>query len=233
MFFLRGDVMRAKFIFTLMVFGLAFTGCCRKQDEVWDDAKTCGRHMKRGVKCLGGKHGDSRQVRSREDFMCVNAEDYGFIPLPDEEIGDEIAMANIRPAKDPDPSLPGIDGFSDPSLNPKTQGVFSHIHFDLNSNLVKGKENTTTLRKVAEYLKKYPNTWIYVEGHCDERGAEAYNLALGARRANTIRTQLVQEGVDPDKIYTVSYGKERPIASGHNEDAWSVNRRAEFKVFQR
>jgi peptidoglycan-associated lipoprotein len=227
--------MHTKFLFALLFLSLAFSSCSRKREDVWDDAKTCGRHVSRGVKCLGGKQGDSRQVRCREDFMSTRADDYDFIPLPDEEFSGEVAMANgnLHPLKDPDSSLPGIDGFMDPSSNQSIKGVFSPIHFDTNSNLVKGRDNTDAMRKIVQYLKKNPNTWIYVEGHCDERGAEAYNLALGSRRANAVRTQLVEDGADPDKIFVVSYGKERPSSQGHNEEAWRLNRRAEFKIYQR
>jgi peptidoglycan-associated lipoprotein len=217
----------------LCLFTVLFTGCVRKKDEVWDDTKTCGRHMARGIKSLGGKHGDSRSVRSRDQFLC-QSEKLGFIPLPDEELGGEIAMADavLYRARDPDGSVPGIEAFNDPTRDPKLSSIFARIQFDINSNIVKGRENIAQLNRIADYLKSHPQTWVYVEGHCDERGAEAYNLALGSRRANAVRTFLIKEGVDPEKVYTVSYGKERPFALGHNEDAWLQNRRAEFKIYQ-
>ncbi|MGE5196373.1 MAG: OmpA family protein, partial [Anaerolineae bacterium] len=90
-----------------------------------------------------------------------------------------------------------------------------------------------TIDKIASYLKEHKDTFIFVLGHCDERGPEAYNLALGSRRANTIRSLLVQKGVDLNQIHTISYGKERPIDAGHTPEAWQKNRRAEFKVYQK
>lgn len=69
---------------------------------------------------------------------------------------------------------------------------------------------------------------VVIEGHCDERGTEEYNLALGQRRANAVRNYLVSLGVGTDDLTTISYGKSRPFASGHNEDAWAQNRRAHF-----
>jgi peptidoglycan-associated lipoprotein len=82
----------------------------------------------------------------------------------------------------------------------------------------------------AETLKKYPAWMITIEGHCDERGTAEYNLALGERRAVGVKTYLVSLGIAPDRIRTVSYGKEFPFDPGHSEDAWSKNRRAHFVI---
>jgi peptidoglycan-associated lipoprotein len=82
----------------------------------------------------------------------------------------------------------------------------------------------------AETLKKYPTWMITIEGHCDERGTAEYNLALGERRAVGVKTYLVSLGISPDRIRTVSYGKEFPFDPGHTEDAWSKNRRAHFVI---
>jgi peptidoglycan-associated lipoprotein len=75
-------------------------------------------------------------------------------------------------------------------------------------------------------LKGRPNIRITIEGHCDERGSEAYNLALGAKRADAAKDFLVAQGIDPARIDTISYGEERPFALGHDETAWQQNRRA-------
>ncbi len=82
----------------------------------------------------------------------------------------------------------------------------------------------------AELLKKYGTWVITVEGHCDERGTPEYNLALGERRAVAVKTYLVSLGVAPDRIRTVSYGKEFPFDPGHNDEAWAKNRRAHFVI---
>ncbi|NVK20443.1 MAG: peptidoglycan-associated lipoprotein Pal [Methylocystaceae bacterium] len=84
----------------------------------------------------------------------------------------------------------------------------------------------STLEKQAMWLKKFPGVTIVLEGHADERGTREYNLALGERRANAAKEYLVSLGVDAMRIKTISYGKERPVALGHNEAAWTQNRRA-------
>ena len=84
----------------------------------------------------------------------------------------------------------------------------------------------STLQKQAVWLRRYPSVSITIEGHCDERGTREYNLALGERRANAVREYLRNLGVEPSRMKTISYGKERPVALGSNEDAWRQNRRA-------
>ena len=82
----------------------------------------------------------------------------------------------------------------------------------------------------ADFLKSNTKVDIQVEGHCDERGGRQYNLALGERRAKAVRDYLVALGVESKRISTISYGNERPISEGHDESAWSKNRRANFVV---
>ena len=82
----------------------------------------------------------------------------------------------------------------------------------------------------AEILKRYPSWVVTIEGHCDERGTAEYNLALGERRAVAVRTYLVGLGISPDRLRTVSYGKEFPFDPGHTDAAWAKNRRAHFVI---
>ncbi|WP_295526986.1 peptidoglycan-associated lipoprotein Pal [Novosphingobium sp. Chol11] len=82
------------------------------------------------------------------------------------------------------------------------------------------------LQSQAQWLARYPAKAISIEGHCDERGTRDYNIALGERRANAAKNYLVSLGIDASRITTVSYGKERPIALGSDEDSWAQNRRA-------
>jgi peptidoglycan-associated lipoprotein len=224
---------------------LTLLGCTRSSYDVWEDTKTCGRHVSRGYKCLGGNYNRSRAVCSPDEFYCEDdfyvsdgpGED--FIPLMDDArpyqpVAQERAMP--QPKETPGEagsSIPGIESFSDPSLDTATAKVFHNIHFDYDSSYVKGDDNLAVVRNIAHYLNEHPNVYVFIEGHCDEKGPEAYNLALGSRRAHAVRNMLLQQGVHPDHIFTISYGKERPLVFDHHEEAWSVNRRAEFKIYSR
>jgi len=84
------------------------------------------------------------------------------------------------------------------------------------------------LSRNAEWLRQNPAAKLTVEGHCDERGADEYNLALGQRRAEAVRSYLVTLGIAAERLSTISYGEERPVAVGNGEGAWAQNRRAEF-----
>ena len=84
----------------------------------------------------------------------------------------------------------------------------------------------------AQWLARYPNVRVTIEGHCDERGTREYNLALGDRRANAAASYLATRGISPSRITTISYGKERPLALGSDEGAWAQNRRAVTVVLQ-
>ncbi len=86
------------------------------------------------------------------------------------------------------------------------------------------------LNKKADFLRSSPATHITVEGYCDERGSDEYNLALGQRRADSVRTFLIDTGIAADRMKTVSFGENKPIATGHDEESWALNRRAEFVI---
>ena len=106
---------------------------------------------------------------------------------------------------------------------------FQPVFFALDSSDVDA-QGQQALNADAEILKKYPTWTITIEGHCDERGTPEYNLALGERRALAAKTYLVSLGVPTERLRTVSYGKEFPFDPGHDEGAWSKNRRAHFVV---
>ena len=124
-----------------------------------------------------------------------------------------------------------------PAPTPTGPRVGSQAHFE---NAVNGQnviyfdtdrfnidsEDSARLQTQAQYLARYPQVSITIEGHADERGTREYNLALGERRANAAKNFLVSLGVDAGRIATVSYGKERPVALGSNEESWARNRRA-------
>lgn len=98
--------------------------------------------------------------------------------------------------------------------------LFGVDRFDL------APEARTVIENQVTWLKRYPSIVVTVEGHADERGTREYNLALGERRANSVRDYMTALGIAPDRVKTVSYGKERPVDPASNEAAWAANRRA-------
>ena len=103
--------------------------------------------------------------------------------------------------------------------------VGDRIFYDYDKSNIRNDQRAT-LQKQAEWLKRYPQVQITLEGHCDERGTREYNLALGERRANSAKDFLVANGIAANRVRVISYGKERPVALGHDEASWAQNRRA-------
>jgi peptidoglycan-associated lipoprotein len=111
--------------------------------------------------------------------------------------------------------------------DPIEKGYIQDIFFDYDKSEIR-PDSREKLDKAAGWMKQHPEAEFLLEGHCDERGTREYNLALGDRRANATRDYLVSLGVDAAKLQTISYGKERPFVEGHDESAWSKNRRTHF-----
>jgi peptidoglycan-associated lipoprotein len=103
------------------------------------------------------------------------------------------------------------------------------IYFAFDKSSLTPVAQDNLLRK-AEWLRQNPDTTITIEGNCDERGTNEYNLALGDRRAESAKAFLVDLGINPARISTISYGEERPVDPQHNEEAWAKNRRDHFVV---
>ncbi len=103
--------------------------------------------------------------------------------------------------------------------------VGDRVFFDFDQYSVR-QDQRAVLDRQAAWLKKYPEVTVTVEGHADERGTREYNIALGNRRATAAKNYLVALGINPNRVQTISYGKERPAVAGSNEQAWSQNRRA-------
>ncbi|MEO1380595.1 MAG: peptidoglycan-associated lipoprotein Pal, partial [Pseudomonadota bacterium] len=106
-----------------------------------------------------------------------------------------------------------------------TVNVGDRIFFDTDSSAIRADAQATLARQ-AQWLNQYPNYTITIEGHADERGTREYNLALGARRAAATKAYLASQGVNAARINTLSFGKERPVATCDNISCWSQNRRA-------
>ncbi len=119
--------------------------------------------------------------------------------------------------------LPGREGMLGAPLGEQ----FANVLFDFDSARVNDSE-IGKVEAVAQFMKANGRVTVVLEGHCDERGSNEYNMALGERRALAVRAVLMNMGVDAGRIQTKSFGEERPKDPGHNEEAWRVNRRVEF-----
>jgi peptidoglycan-associated lipoprotein len=118
-----------------------------------------------------------------------------------------------------------VNGDSDSSK----AGALKTVYFDFNSAAILDSTKDA-LDANAKFLKANTSVKVQVEGHCDERGGVQFNLALGEKRAKGVREYLVSQGIEASRISTISFGKERPVAFGHDEEAWSKNRRANFVI---
>lgn len=151
----------------------------------------------------------------------------------------------VEPAVPMEPSQPTAPQYPTAPTGPVTGGnvgaalpgseqdfvvnVGDRIYFDLDSYSVR-PEAQPRLDAQAAWLQRYPQVTVRIEGNADERGTREYNLALGARRAEAVRTYLIQRGVPAGRIDTISFGKERPIVEGSNEAAWAQNRNAHTAI---
>ena len=113
-----------------------------------------------------------------------------------------------------------------------TDVEFAPVYFDLDSTVIKQSE-LAKIDAVVQHLTEKTDRVVVVEGNCDERGSSEYNMSLGENRAIIVRNYLVQSGITADRIQTRSYGSEKPAVEGHDESAWSKNRRGEFAIFQK
>jgi peptidoglycan-associated lipoprotein len=121
--------------------------------------------------------------------------------------------------------------FQKGSLGAGGQGPLSDIHFDYNDATVRPQDGEI-LKTNADWLQKNAGQRVQIEGHCDDRGSEEYNLALGAKRAQAAKDYLETLGIDSSRLSTISYGKELPLCSEGTDDCWAQNRRDHFALTQ-
>ncbi len=127
----------------------------------------------------------------------------------------------------------GSSEFSVTSLDSATQAITDGvIYFEFDKFNIED-EYREMLRQKAELMKAYPTVRVLIEGNCDERGTQEYNMALGERRARAAYEYLVMLGVNPNQLEIISFGKERPAVQGSGPEAWSKNRRDDFRVVAR
>ena len=122
-----------------------------------------------------------------------------------------------------------IEDYSKTGLVGGEGGPLSDIHFGYNDYTVQ-PQDSSILRSNASWLQAHPGSNVQVEGNCDERGSEEYNIALGAKRAQSAKDYLVTLGISPGRLSTISYGKELPLCQEHDESCWQRNRRDHFVV---
>jgi len=134
------------------------------------------------------------------------------------------------PAAEPSAAPAQAEMEIDPLQDPTSPLAKRVIYFDFDKSDIKS-EYRPTLQAHAEYLADHPSVHVRLEGHADERGTREYNIGLGERRANSVRAYLTLQGVSASQIETISYGEERPVAMGHDESSWRLNRRVEI-VYQ-
>ena len=181
---------------------LAFAGC--KYDDVGGDAAGNGGAGAGGANGLGGAGGANVTAL---DTDVANVTDKDGVPAT------------------------AVPFDQDPNYVRCTDVDFQPVYFGFDaSNLA--SEELAKIEAVAAHLQQNPDRVVMVEGNCDERGSNEYNLSLGELRAISIRDYLVTLGVGAARIQTKSYGEEKPAATGSGEDAWAKNRRGEFVVFK-
>ena len=229
----KKEVNMKKMMFLTLLCIPFLISCERSGSQTLEDAKTAVRYIHKGIDSLWGKDGESRQISSEEEF--VGPQEDEFIPLNDKDLRTQFQVTD---AAIPQPKVsPGLFGSGIPSmhkfLSPEENSVFQNLHFATDDHVVRDYADLVVVQKIANYLKRHPKTYLCVEGHCDERHSAAYNMALGTRRANHLRVLLIKQGIDFNRIYTVSHGKEKPIAVGHTAEDWKKNRRVQFKIFDK
>jgi len=216
-------------IYVCAAASLFLTSCNKKTSDVWDNQPKAGQYKDK----TSSLWGNSEDLSQNDELSSFDNEE--FIPLNEEDLKAAFADGAISQPKetpgDIGSSLPNVVEFQSPKND--LSRLFVTLYFDTDDHILRGKESLMALERIASYLNENTGISLVIEGHCDERGPEAYNLSLGTRRANYIRSMLVQKGVDLNRLHTISYGKERPASSGHNQLSWKENRRAQFKIFNK
>jgi peptidoglycan-associated lipoprotein len=140
-----------------------------------------------------------------------------------------VADTNLLDASEIKTALSGKPWAEDRTVD--ASAIFPAVHFALDSAVLPPTE-VSKVEQVAQFLLDNPTRVANVDGHCDERGSNEYNLSLGEQRAQSVRTYLINLGVDAARIQTRSFGKEKPLDTGHNEAAWAKNRRGEYVIYK-
>jgi peptidoglycan-associated lipoprotein len=152
-------------------------------------------------------------------------------PPPPPQVKEQPVVEKVeKPAVVEEPKLTEEEIFQQKTLEEvNREAPMGMIHFDFDKFFIRD-DAKPVLEQNAAWLKKWNTVKVLIEGHCDERGTEEYNLALGEKRAKSTFDYLVSLGISADRIQIISFGKSQPLDMGHNEVAWQKNRRAQFTV---
>jgi peptidoglycan-associated lipoprotein len=164
----------------------------------------------------------ARIVNCTKELILDSERTYYLEEIPAPAPPPPVAQAPLSP---PAPEIPPLKEEEAPS--PAEEFEREHIYFAFDDAGLTA-DSQAILKKKASFLLENRHKKVLIEGHCDERGSVEYNLALGQRRAASARNFLIYLGVEPSRMRTLSYGKERPLDPGHNEEAWAKNRRDQF-----
>ena len=251
-------IKRNGYLLTAVLFGLSFMTACSKNlmpPEGLDGAAPVGSQMSQSSDSRGGA-GDGAGGGAGRGFNITeqgNGSGSGF--LTEENVGESARSGGFSSGGSDDGSAPGGGRFqsdAEPFLGNdsgsgsggsgfgsgmdeartlpfKDTSSLQDIHFKFDRNDL-DDESRATLRRNASYLKANASAVIEIQGHCDERGTNNYNVALGERRAHSTKMYLVSQGVSARRIHTISYGEERPFCFDSNAACWQKNRRAHFRV---
>jgi peptidoglycan-associated lipoprotein len=187
----------------MLAFGLLVAGCA-KEDVVKKDQSLDGSGTSAGAGAAAGQSDSSQSGQSK---------------LKEEVVPGGPGSSGVAVA-DRDDAASG---------KANVQMMLEKVYFAFDSAVLSDAARNS-LGKNGDVLKKNSSYQVEIEGHCDERGSDEYNLALGERRAKSAKEYLVTLGIKPERISTISFGKEKPVDPGHTEEAWAKNRRDEFIV---
>lgn len=202
---------------------LWMTGCTKHSTNMWED-----QPQKKTQKNYSSSLWESDDESQDQESVSLAAEE--FIPLNEDDLKNQFTEEALS-ASLGENGIPSAHEFADPQGD--LAAIFKPVFFGTDEHTLKNKDYVDAVHRMASYLTAHPNVAIIVEGHCDERGPQAYNMALGAKRANYIRSLLVKEGVNAHQVHTISCGKEMPFKEGHDPESWSQNRRGHFRIYKK
>ncbi|MBI5328468.1 MAG: peptidoglycan-associated lipoprotein Pal [Deltaproteobacteria bacterium] len=219
-------------IFTLVIAGLFFmaTGCAKviKEEEIKKSAAPSAQAQEE--KAVVGKAEEVKQEKvaeqpiKQEAAAAVKEEKIAEQPVTEAPVSEAAAQAGKEA------SAAAAAGDEMTELTKKDEALFA-VYFDFDRFTIMD-DMKPVLDKNAQWLKKKDGVKIQIQGHADERGTNEYNIALGERRAQGIKKYLVDSGVNEARLFTISYGEEKPADPGHTEEAWAKNRRGEFVIIK-